>query len=170
MPDFTAIHPNSQLVVDASPLPPEDDFDFRGILLTGPAKHTLTAPGPADPTGTSDLRLVVCATITASLLDERNFAKDGNGDLVGSLTFVVANPKAGQAWAGRMPLKPVRSRRDDMAGISDAEAAQTVVTRYLNPNLPDVVPMPNAAGTYHVHAVLGHWISNPITIHVALPG
>lgn len=169
MPDnpFSTVPPNSMRIVPVSPRPPEPTF--RGLLLAGPDRAVLISPGRSGPLSTSPHRLVVCASITYSLLDRRRFSADGNADPLAGLCVTVSEPRLGFAATGRMPRMPIISRQPNDPAVSDAEAERFVMTSYINPNLPDVVPMPAKAGRYHVHLDWGPWCSPVITIVVSLP-
>ncbi len=171
MPDsaFAQVAPNSLDHLDCSPVPAPGDRIFRGLLLAGPEQAVLTEPGVAGPLARSPLRFVVCASMTISLLDRRRFAADGMADALGAVTLVVADPAAGFVAAGRLILQPIRPARGLMPEVGDDEAARTVTRSYFNPNVPDVVPLPRRAGTYHLFLLLGSWVSNLITVRLRLP-
>ncbi len=169
MPDnlFSNVPANSKRLVPASPRP--SDPAFRGLLLAGPERAVLTSPGRSGPLSSSSHRLVVCASVTYSLLDQRRFSADGNADPLAGLCVTVSEPRLGFAATGRMPRMSITLPQPDDPAVSDAEAERFVITSYANPNLPDVVPMPTEAGRYHVHLAWGPWCSPVITINVSLP-
>jgi len=169
MPDdpFSTVIANSMDLVPVSPRPP--GRAFRGLLLAGPDRAVLTSPGRSGPFSRSTHRLVVCASVTYSLLDQRRFAGDGNTNPLAGVCITVCEPRLGFAALGRMPRLPYGFDRLNNPAVSDAEADRFVMTSYLNPNLPDVVPMPSKAGRYHVHLAWGAWCSPVITIDLSLP-
>jgi hypothetical protein len=163
--DFEAVSPGSLL---PNPCTPDvrKDRRFRGIALHAP-KEVIFDGQSRDPFFGAFARVVVAGAycFDANYLDLRQ-------QFLSRIVLVAVDAGDHRAFSGTMePIAnavPVPSPFDRLA-LSPQDFAGRSVTGYFNPNLAQVLSLPEREAEYIVYAVLGAFVSNVVRIRVRRP-
>jgi hypothetical protein len=141
--------------------PIRDDRAFRGIALTGPTAVEFGAD-TRDPLFDRFCHFVVCGAyqLDANYMGLRERFRP-------RLLVVAVDALRHRSYAGRLETGPnpmrMPSPLDGMA-LDDADFAGRVVTEYFNPNVAELMGLPEEETDYFVWATLGHYTSNVVRV------
>lgn len=137
--------------------------DFRGIVLNGPGE-VYYEPGLPDPLSGSFAKIIVCGTY--------QFKYDTlglNGNFVESIVLVAVDVKSNQTYSGTMAMpynKTVVPDAVESMGLQHQDFKDDVITKYFNPNLAEVLKLPEHEADYFIYATLGPYKSNVVRVGV----
>lgn len=154
MADFDSVIPGSR---EASPCSPsiEDDLGFRGLLLTGPSRASLSRnPHPI----TRHPRVVVCGAyhLQGSYLDM-------DGRFLDRILLVTARIDRHGVWSAFAN----NSNEPDLPPTFTSSLAHRSFIGYFNIDLIEQLDVPARPGHYVVYAVLGQYVSNVVSLEIA---
>jgi hypothetical protein len=161
-PGFARVPTGTLVATELSPLPPEDDLDFRGLLLAAPEEVTFT-PGGYDVLSGEFTRVPVCGTYQLAYGE-----LDLDGRFVFEVLIVAVDAETQEVFSGRMDpgsaARPQPTLKE--LGLTREAMREVVVTGHFNPNLVSILDLPQRPATYLVHAALGPYTSRVVRIRV----
>jgi hypothetical protein len=95
------------------------------------------------------------------------------GDFVESIVLVAVDARTRRTSSGRMQVargSPARKPGPEAFGLTDEDLKDRVIVKFFNPDLAEVLDLPEAEAEYLVHATLGPYTSNVVRIRVRRSG
>ncbi|MCA9727304.1 MAG: hypothetical protein KC729_06440 [Candidatus Eisenbacteria bacterium] len=168
-PAFDAVTPGSFSDYPCSPEPADEDQ--IGILLAAPDTVSYM-PGTPFANDTAFARVLVCGYYYLPM-NTLNL----DGDLVEKIVFVAVDAESNRSFTGTMaeespeePMPDPEPSDEEPPGpdelVSLPTPADEPIGGWFNPNLADILGLPEGAATYTVYAFLGPYRSNTVTIRV----
>jgi len=161
---FDNVEPNSYVRYPCTPKIPNDDLDWRGILLSAPSQSLFT-PGQHDYLTGSFGPVQVCG-ISCFKYDTLGL----NGDFLEKIVLVATDTQSHAVFSGRMQVAmngPAGGNPGPQTfGLTHDDLKDRVTVEYFNPNLAYVLHLPEAEAEYLVHATLGPYKSNVVRVRV----
>ncbi len=141
--------------------PEIEDPDWRGIALNAP-RVVKYAPGSQGPLDLAFARAIICGYAHFDYL-----TLDLRGAFLESILFVATHTETHEVYTGKLeivanaiPDEPddEEDSPEDLAGLSIGE--------YFNINIAAVVGLPEGSAEYKIHATLGEFRSNVVTMRI----
>lgn len=156
--DFDGVRAGSLTRVACSPRV-EDDPSFRGLRLAAPARVALGAA--LDPFSSTSSRVIVCGALHLEL-DYLGL----RGRLLTQIVLVAVSATTHRAFSARFEPAPNPVTSPARAGREPGAWPEGSIIQYFNPNLAEVLPLPEEEATYFVYATLGAHVSNVVRIEL----
>lgn len=158
--DFDKVDAGSLLEYDCSP---EMELSFRGIRLHAPRRVKI-APDPRARYAGAFARIIVCGAyhLDATYLDLRE-------RFLPRVLLVAVDARTHAPFAAPMEALPNALPEPDAFEGLDLEPEDfegRSVIEYFNPNLAELLSLPEAEAEYLVYATLGSYVSNVVRIDV----
>jgi hypothetical protein len=139
------------------------DRGFRGIVINAP-KEILPGSGPGEGTGFHAFSIPIFGTYVHNL----GTPLDLKDDVPHSILWVAVNVGSNRTYSGKIARRGRKStppvREDDR--LSPKDLAGRTITGYCNPNLAEILELPEEKAEYVVYATLGPYKSNAVRIRV----
>lgn len=157
--DFAAF---DATLMDETPCSPViDDPDFEGIVLNAPESVAYTPGDPPVPGSDAFADVRVCGT---ACVDQAY--RGLHGRVHEEILLVAVDSATQQTYSGKMePIVNPEERPADLGG-GPVDTEGLLVESYFNPNLAEVLELPERPAEYLVYAVLGEMKSNTVRIRV----
>jgi hypothetical protein len=155
---FDKVREGSLLQYDCSPSL-EDDFRFRGVRVRGP-KRVLFGPRTRNPATGTFARVMLCGSyhLESNYLGLRE-------RFLPRIFLVAVDASSHRVFTGHLGgLADAESPRG--SSLSDADMKGRSVIEFFNPNLADVLPLPEEEADYLAYVTLGDFVSNVVRIEV----
>lgn len=138
-----------------------DDPDFQGLVLNAPEQVVFVPGEPPIPGSMAFADVRVCGT---ACFDHGFMGL--RGDVIDEILLVAVDSNTQETYSGKMePVENPEEKPDDLGG-GPVETTGLLVETYFNPNLAEVLELPERPAEYIVHAVLGESKSNTVRIRV----
>ena len=158
--DFDKVNARSLVEYDCSP---DLEASFRGIRLHAPRRVKI-APDPRARYADVFARIIVCGAyhLDATYLDLRE-------RFLHRVLLVAVDARTHAPFAALMEALPNALPVPDPfegLGLTPQDLEGRSVIEYFNPNLAELLPLPEAEAEYLVYATLGSYVSNVVRIEV----
>lgn len=161
-PDDAAFDEIDEHSFESNACSPEiEDPDWRGIALNAPSlvKYTPGAEGPLD---LAFARALLCGY---AHFDYTTLGLQGA--FLESILFVATNTETNDVYTGKLEIVE-NAIPDDFDDEDDSpeDLAALSIGEYFNINIAAVAQLPEGSAEYKIHATLGEFRSNVITMRI----